>query len=287
MADFLICGTLAFDLIGRFDTPPGTVTRNVKLHQFDEAFGGCAMNIAYNLALLGHQAVPLVYVGSDYEPAYAAHVQRSGISERGIIRDEGARSARGIVLTGPDDTQFTAFYPGPSGSDRIAADTAALMDACRFDAAILAPDLPAKSRACAAAIAQVPLRVWCPGQYAEHVDAEDVQALWAAVDLVVVNRHEWEAVRPLLPEHALTDARPRQKIVVTGGPEPVLGLPEGLTLPVPEVPAQERVDPTGCGDAFVAALVAALVDGAPLAAAIRAGNALAARCLRRPGAQNH
>jgi len=287
MADFLVCGTLAFDLIGRFDSALDSTTRNVKLEQLDEGFGGCAMNIAYNLALLGHRATPLVYAGTDYEPDYATHVRRRGIDAIGIMRDPTRRSARGIILTGSDGAQFTAFHPGPSGLDRVAADAAALTARLRFDAAILAPDLPAKSLACAAAITRVPLRVWCPGQYAEHLDAAAVRALLAAVDLVLVNRHEWEVLRRIVPECAHREPGSALRVVVTGGPDPVVTLPDARTIPVDPVPAAERIDPTGCGDAFAAALTAALVAGQPLAAAVRAGSALAARCLRRAGAQNH
>jgi adenosine kinase len=288
MADILICGTLAFDLIGRFSTAElHPAARNVKLDRLDDGFGGCAMNIAYNLALLGHHAVPLVYAGSDYTPHYTEHVRRSGISELGIFHDPTSRSARGFVFTGPDDAQFTAFYPGPTGLGRVAEDLGALTGRLRFDAAILAPDLPAKTLACAAAISGIPLRVWCPGQYAEHIDAADARRLLAAVDLVLVNRHEWESLRQLVPEYTRSAAGSTYRIVVTGGPDPVLAYPDALTIPVPSVAPGERVDPTGCGDAFAAALTAALVEGRSLAAAIRAGISLAARCLRRPGAQNH
>jgi len=285
MARILVCGTLAYDIIGRCDTPLGASPHNVKLERIDEGFGGCAMNIAYSLKGLGHEPVPLVYVGDDYEPGYSTHVRRQGITEVGIVREPGARSPRGIVLTGSDGAQFTAFYPGPSGLDRVATDVRRLTGARGFDAAIFATDLPAKTLACANALADVPLRVWCPGQYAEHWSAELLHALIDRVDLVVVNRDEWQSLRARLPG-PLQPARPI-RLVVTQGPRPVLAIPDGLRVPVPAVDPARQIDPTGCGDAFVAALTAVLTEGLPLGDAVRAGIALARRCLGQLGAQRH
>lgn len=285
MARILVCGTLAWDLIGRFDAPLEPGTRNVKLDRLDEAFGGCAMNIAYSLRLLGADAVPLAYVGDDFEPRYAAHVRRHGIHEAGLVAVAGARCARGMVFTGSDGAQFTAFYPGPTGLDRLAEDLRRLRSGPPCDAAILAPDLPQKTRVCARELAGVPLRVWCPGQYAEHLARDDLLELLAAVDLVVANRHEWRALRARIEPRDLPPRPPR--LVITQGAQPVLVLPDRVRVRVPPVAAAEQRDPTGCGDAFVAGLTKALVAGAGITAAVEAGIALAARCLRCAGAQAH
>lgn len=285
MARILVCGTLAYDDIGAFDSPLGPDTRNVKLTRLDRGFGGCAMNIAYNLAGLGHRPVPFVYAGDDYSGPYARHVAASGISEAGIFRISGTPSARGIVLTGRDGGQITAFYPGPSGLDRWARDLDGVLAEDRFDAAILAPDLPEKTAGCAAAIASVPLVVWCPGQYAELLERADVLRVLERVGLVVVNRHEWDALRQRLDEHELAGGD--RRVVITDGAKPVEILPGRARVTVPAIAESAIVDPTGCGDAFVAALTGALLAAAPLHEAVAAGNRLAARCLSQCGAQSH
>lgn len=281
----LICGTLAYDDIGVFDTPLGPSTRNVKLERLDRGFGGCAMNIAFNLAGLGHQPVPFVYAGDDYSGAYARHVAAAGISESGIFRIPGTTSARGIVLTGRDGAQFTAFYPGPSGIERWAADLEAVLAEGAFDAAVLAPDLPAKSLGCAERLAELPLVLWCPGQYAELLERREIEAMLRRIRLLVVNRHEWQALLRQVPVEALLGGDLR--VVVTDGPAPAELLPDAVQVPVPPVPPEQVVDPTGCGDAFVAGLLAALLNGAALAPAVAAGHRLAGRCLAERGAQAH
>lgn len=285
MARILICGTLAYDDIGAFATPLGSDTRNVKLDRLDRGFGGCAMNIAYNLAGLGHRAVPFVYAGDDYSGDYARHVTSSDISESGIFRIPHTPSARGIVLTGSDGAQFTAFYPGPSGLTRWTDDLEAVLADEPFDAAILAPDLPAKTAGCARRLAGLDLLVWCPGQYAELLEAAHIEPLLDSCNLLVVNRHEWRALGRTIPADTLIDRIGR--VVVTDGAAPVTLFPGGTAVPVPKVPATAALDPTGCGDALVAGLTNALLHGEELRVAVAAGAALAGFCLRYRGAQRH
>ena len=285
MARILVCGSLAYDDIGAFDTPFSADTRNVKLYRLDRGFGGCAMNIAYNLAGLGHRPVPFVYAGDDYSGDYARHVAASGVSETGIFRISGTPSARGIVLTGSDGVQFTAFYPGPSGIDRWRRDLEAVFGEGVYDAAILAPDLPEKTVGCAERLAGAPFRLWCPGQYAELLVRAEIEPVLERVDLLVVNRHEWRALTSRLPAGDLL--RRSLRVVVTDGANPVELVVEGASVPVPPVPEHAVVDPTGCGDAFVAGLTNALVASASLEAAVTAGIRLAGRCIRHSGAQAH
>jgi adenosine kinase len=285
MARILVCGTLAYDDIGSFASPLSAGTRNVKLDRLDQGFGGCAMNIAYNLAGLGHRPVPFVYAGDDYSGEYARHVAETGISEAGIFRMASTPSARGIVLTGSNGAQFTAFYPGPSGLERWSRDLDAVLADEPFDAAILAPDLPEKMTGCAGRLATVPLKVWCPGQYAELLRRSEIEPVVAAVDLLVVNRHEWQALVSQVPATDLLAAV--AQVIITDGANPVELLPGGSRVAVPKLDASARVDPTGCGDAFVAALTSALLGGSRPEAAVAAGVSLAARCLGRRGAQSH
>jgi len=73
-------------------------------------------------------------------------------------------------------------------------------------------------------------------------------------------------------------------VVITDGANPVTLLHEKMQIAVPVAPA---VDPTGCGDAFAAALVGAKLRGRPLSEAVAAGVQQASRCLRLPGSQSH
>ncbi len=293
MARILICGTLAHDDIGEFDSALAPHTRNVKLTRLHRSFGGCAMNIAYNLAGLAHESLPFVYVGDDYAGGYARHVAARGISETGIFHLPGTPCARGIILTGSDGAQFTAFFPGPSGASRWQADLEGLLDGPvggSIDAAVIAPDLPEKMRGCARLLRDVPLSIWCPGQYSELLEPEDVRATADTVNLIIANRHEWAALCGRVPAVRLLDAG--RWALVTDGPRPVEILPEGARVPVPAAPANATTaaaghDPTGCGDAFVAGVTHGLLVGWSAVSAAALGVRLAGLCLLQRGAQAH
>lgn len=285
MARILVCGTLAYDDIGEFSSPVREGIRNVKLDRLDRSFGGCAMNIAYNLAGLGHQPVPFVYAGDDYSGPYAHHVARCGISEAGIFRMSGTPSARGIVLTGADGVQFTAFYPGPSGLDRYTRDLEQVTIGQPLEAAVIAPDLPEKMAGCAAALTQLRWRLWCPGQYAELLDTTVIGPTLQACNLLLVNRHEWLALCRHLPGRDIVAAA--GQVVITDGPNAVELLPAQVRVPVPALPPSSQIDPTGCGDAFAAALISRLIDEDDLRTGVADGIRLARRCLASRGAQTH
>ena len=71
----LICGSMAYDTIMVFGDrfanhilPDMIHILNVSflVPQLRREYGGCAGNIAYNLALLGDDGVPMATVGSDF-----------------------------------------------------------------------------------------------------------------------------------------------------------------------------------------------------------------------------
>lgn len=277
----LICGTLAYDLIGRFSGRLEAHSRNVKLDSMVNSFGGCAMNMAYNLRQLGHDPVPLVYAGDDFSPDYEQHLAGLGIRRDSIIQVPGIDCARGLILTDTDGAQFTAFYPGPTGLERLQGDLA-LHASQAYAGLMIAADLPEKMLACARAFSGIELRVWCPGQYAEMLSAAETREMLERVDILIANRHEWDALCRRLPAAEVSGQL--QEVVITDGPHPVTALHQRLVMPVPKASA---VDPTGCGDAFAAALVAATLEGKDRAEVLRGGIRQASLCLGRQGSQRH
>jgi adenosine kinase len=62
---------------------------------------------------------------------------------------------------------------------------------------------------------------------------------------------------------------------------------QGEKTTIPGVVASEIIDPTGCGDAFRAAMLFGLERGWPLARCARLGNRLGALKIASRGGQNH
>lgn len=79
-------------------------------------------------------------------------------------------------------------------------------------------------------------------------------------------------------------AVPDGLLVIKRGREPVLLLDHGRATEVPVERVDAVLDSTGAGDAFAAGYLTAALDGADPRESARAGSALAATALRRPGA---
>ena len=288
-------GALAYDVIGKTDkifdeSGPGL---NCKVTGQQEFFGGCAGNIAYGLKLLKTPYLLLSAAGSEDFRRYAQHLNHQ---LDGILTVKGAHCARANIITDPNGTQFTAFSPGPAidiDTWKVHLQNQAFES---LDLFVCAP-FPAPMMQAALRIAKTKngniLNVWVPGQYADSMDATTLDNALLYCDVLIGNTHEIAHIRKMLP-----DGLAQKTVIETDGARPVRALlADGnqRTLPTPAV--SPVVDPTGCGDAFVAGMVHALlktldesVEGhweRNINDIVRAGIRLAGRCLTERGSQTY
>ena len=243
------------------------------------------MNIAYTLKLLGQEPVPFVFVGSDMDADYAAHLDALGMDVSGINRMDAPYSSHGFVFTDCEQNQFTAFFGGP-GADvpDFASRLRRFAESSAFDYAILAPDLPTNMIA-AAGVARdcgIPF-LTDPGQNLTDFTAPEALRLVRLSDALIVNEYEYATLQRMAGE-ALRDLA---LLVVTEGERGAFwrSATEGAGRQ-PAV-AATVVDSTGCGDAFRGGFVAARLRGATLRDAVRAGGVAAAIVLETVGCQAH
>ena len=116
----LVCGSLAFDSIATF---PGRFADQImpnQLHVLNVSFlvptlrrefGGCAGNIAYNLARLGGAPIVLAAVGSDGDD-YLARLRAWGATTDHVRTVADSFTAQAFIITDLDNNQITAFHPG-------------------------------------------------------------------------------------------------------------------------------------------------------------------------------
>ena len=282
MGSILVTGTLAYDDICFHADHWSRETRNIKLTRLESSYGGCAMNIAYNLKKLGLEPLPVVHAGDLDFAAYATHLAELGVNDIGVIRVADARCSKGIIFTGPDGTQITAFYPGPATTHQSVERIEALGGNHAIDASIIAPDLPESMLEIAIALQDTRNRFWCPGQYADRLTEPLIRSAASNVDTLIVNRHEFEAME----QTVRGVANLFQVLVITEGPGPVTLVTDGGSTTV-AVPKTQMIDPTGCGDAFTAGFVTGQLGGRTLPDCALEGIGLAARCLVCYGAQAH
>ena len=286
----LLTGTLAIDHVGNY---PGTfselprhggINLSVQLDRIERRFGGCAMNIAYTLKLLGEDPVPFVFVGRDFDRDYARHLADAGIDMAGIQFMEAAYSSHAFIFTDRDQNQFTGFFSGPAVVGDLASRLRRILAERRFDYAIVAPDLPGNMVAAATVLtdAGIPF-ITDPGQNLTDFNAADALALVRLSRIVVVNEYEYATLKGLVG--GVLDTL--DLVVVTQGERGTRWRSATDGTGHEHAVSAAVVDPTGCGDAFRAGFLAARLRGADVRDAVRAGGVTSALVLEASGTQSH
>jgi len=289
----LICGSLAFDSIATF---PGRFAEQIlpdRLHILNVSFlvpslrrefGGCAGNIAYNLAALGGDAVVVAAVGND-GAGYVDRLRSWGVDTAQVRSMADAFTAQAFIMTDLDNNQITAFHPGAMQ----AAHEIAIPKRDDLDLAIIAPDgREAMLRhAEQLAAAKVPF-IFDPGQGLPMFDGPALRHFIGQATWVTVNDYEAQMLseRTGLGLEAMSRSHLRG-VVVTLGADGCDVWQGGERTHVPGFAAEQIVDPTGCGDAFRSALLYGLERAWPLERCARLGNRLGALKIASRGGQNH
>ncbi len=293
----LICGSLAFDTITTF---PGRFAEQImpdQVHILNVSFlvptlrrewGGCAGNIAYNLQAIGGQPVILAALGVD-GGEYQARIAAWGADISLIYRDPALHTAQCHITTDRDNNQIAAFHPGAmSHAHHIEVPSRAF----RGDLAIgiIAPDgRDAMWQHAHQMHAQHIPFIFDPGQQLPQFNGEEHKEILGLATWVAVNDYEAKMLQERTGEDAQAiSRRPNiQGVVVTLAEHGCDVWVRGECTRVPGVQATELLDPTGCGDAFRAALLYGLEKGWPLARCAALGNRLGALKIASKGPQNH
>ncbi len=289
----LICGSLAFDTITVF---PGRFAQQLlpeQLHilnvsflvpELRREFGGCAGNIAYSLAQLG--GAPLVMAATGPDGAeYIERIKGWGASTDLIKVVEGSYTAQAIIITDADNNQITAFHPGAMQSAHLTR----VPQRSDIAVAIVAPDGrdAMLQHAEQLAEAKVPF-IFDPGQGLPMFDGAELKHFVDLATWVTVNDYEARLLtdRTGLSLEALSRSH-LKGVIVTLASEGCDLWQDGVCTRIPGVPATAVVDPTGCGDAFRAALLHGIEKGWALSRSVALGNQLGALKIACRGGQNH
>ena len=288
----VICGSLAFDTImsfqGRFSEqilPDQLHILNVSflVPALRREFGGCAGNIAYGLKQLGGRPLPMATVGSD-GAEYVARLQGLGISTEFIREVADSYTAQAMIMTDRDNNQITAFHPGAMMQAHTVQVTA------RSDIAlgIISPDgrdamLQHAEQFKAAGIPFV----FDPGQGLPMFDGKELANFVELAAWVTVNDYEARLLSDRTGLSCAELSKRVQGLIVTLGAEGCEVWVAGEKTVVPPVTAADVLDPTGCGDAFRAALLFGLEKGWPLLKCAELGNRVGAHKIASRGGQNY
>jgi ribokinase len=252
-----VVGSVNLDIVvrcERFPRPGETVTDA----SFERHSGGKGANQAVAASRLGAQVRFVGCVGDDT----FADEALSGLRGAGVDLDVNTVDApTGVALITVDSTGETEIVVAPGANSAVGPDV-------EVSGAVLCQlEIPVQTVAAAAAQADffclnaAPSRVLPPGTVER-------------ADLVIVNRHELDALRD-----------PRGLVALTLGAEGAVLLEGGEEIARARPPQVEAVDGTAAGDAFAACLVVSLLDGRAREDALARACAAGALAASRHGAQ--
>ena len=288
----LVCGSLAFDTIMTFEGRFAEQILPSQLHILNVSFlvpglrrefGGCAGNIAYGLRLLGSGVTPLATVGSD-GAEYIERLRGLGVNVDHVAVDADSYTAQAMIMTDRDNNQITAFHPGAMSQAHLNP----VPVGERIALGIVAPDGRDAMTSHAHQLHQAGIPfVFDPGQGLPMFSGPELLAFIEQATWVAVNDYE---ARMLCERTGLTLKAIAAKVkglVVTLGGEGCEVWEDGLATRVPGTPATAVLDPTGCGDAFRAALLHGLSQGWDLRRCAELGNRMGAAKIATHGPQNY
>jgi len=275
----VVCGGVNIDIgahsfapLRAKDSNPGKV---------ELSLGGVGRNIAHNMRLLGVPTYLLTAVGGD---SRASQVEESckelGIDLSHALRVPDGRTST-YVFVGDSDGDMAVAVADMEICEKLTPDYFALQKELLDGAAAVVVDanLPRESIAHLVEHCAAPLFV----DPVSTVKAEKLQGLLSHVHTLKPNRMEAE----LLSGVTVTDeaslyraadtllAAGLQRVFLSLGADGVLAADHERKIHLHNLPAR-MVNTTGCGDAFMAAVARAFLDGADLETAAKRGLAASA-----------
>ena len=288
----LICGSFAYDHIMVFPDyfknhilPEKVHILNVSFMVPDmrREFGGCAGNIAYNLHILGGDAIPMGTVGHDFG-AYATWMDEKGINREYVREVENTYTAQAFITTDLDDNQITAFHPGAMAFSHLNK----IGDVNGCSIGIVSPDGRDGmiEHALQFAEADIPF-IFDPGQGMPMFDGKDLERFVEQATWITVNDYEWQLMQERTGYAPHEVAELVEALIITKGGDGSVVYTKQHRHEIPAAKTEILHDPTGCGDAYRAGLLYGLMNDMDWETTGRIASLMGAIKIEAHGTQNH
>jgi adenosine kinase len=288
----LICGSIAFDSVmvfhGRFRDhilPDRIHLLNVSflVPSLRRNYGGCAGNIAYNLALLGGRGAPMATVGHDFAP-YGDWLRERAVDLTYVREVADEFTAQAFITTDLDDNQITAFHPGAMSHSHVNR----VPDGAGITLGIVAPDGRdgMVQHATQFAEAGIPL-LFDPGQGLPMFGGRELLDFVGKSAWIAVNDYEGQLLAERTGLTLREIAKRVRALIVTRGAEGSVIHADGRECVIPAVRPEAIVDPTGCGDAYRAGLIHGLQNGLDWETTGRIASLMGSIKIAHAGTQHH
>jgi adenosine kinase len=246
-------------------------------------FGGCAGNIAYNLALLGVDVAPLATVGVDFGP-YREWFEKCGIDQRYLKEVDNSYTAQAYIITDLDDNQITAFHPGAMNF----ADSLDIPLDIETRIGLVSPNGREGmiKHARQYAEAGIPF-MFDPGQGLPMFSGEELLGFFEQANWVAVNDYESQLLKDRTGMTEKELAARVDALIITMGRDGSRIYTQGKLIEIPMVDPVSVKDPTGCGDAYRAGIIYGLLNDFDWETSGRIGALMGSIKIGKHGTQNH
>lgn len=249
-------------------------------------FGGCAGNIAYTLKLLGGDPLVMATVGEDFA-LYRNWLEQNDIRLDHITLVEDSFTAQAFITTDIDNNQITAFHPGAMNfaHQNKVQDVTNLSD---YQLGIVSPDGrdAMLHHAQQFVDAGIPF-LFDPGQGLPMFNGDELIKFCDQASYLIVNDYESQMMMEKTGKSLQELANRVDAMIVTRGSRGSQIIEAGQQIDIPAVNVTNAVDPTGCGDAYRAGLMFAMMKGVDWRTAGQVAALCGAIKVEQSGTQNH
>jgi len=246
--------------------------------------GGCAPNIAYNLALLGERPLVMAAAGQDFSE-YRTWLEAHGVDTAGVVEVPDEFTASFFVSTDRENNQIASFYTGAMAH----AHKLSFRDLqAPADLAIISPNDPEAMRKYPRECKELGIPyIYDPSQQVIRLSGDDLRQGLEGSRMLIVNDYEFEMIRNKTGMSEDQVLCCTGALVVTRGSQGSTIWAGGQRVDIPVVKPKCEADPTGVGDAYRAGIIKGMSMGLPWHVICRMGSLAATYVLEHPGTQNH
>jgi adenosine kinase len=289
----VVTGSIAFDYIMSF---PGRFREHFLPDQLDNISlsflvdsmkkqrGGCAANIAYNLALLGERPLLMATAGQDFGE-YRKWLDQHGVDTSAVREYADEFTSSFFVSTDLDQSQIASFYIGAMGR---AGELSFKQLPVKPDIVIISPNDPKAMTQYVRECKELGLLyIYDPSQQIVRLSDDDLREGIDGSAITITNDYEFEMLRNRLHLDEAGFLNCAEVLIITRGADGSTILTHTQRYDVPAVVTARPIDPTGVGDAYRAGLIRGMALGLPWATIGRVAALAATYVIENHGPQNH
>jgi len=291
--NIVVTGSIAFDYIMSF---PGHFREHFLPDQLDNISlsflvdsmnkqrGGCAANIAYNLALLGERPLLMATAGQDFGE-YRKWLDQHGVDTSAVREYPDEFTSSFFVSTDLDQSQIASFYIGAMGR---AGELSFKGLASKPDVVIISPNDPQAMTQYVRECKDLGIRyIYDPSQQIVRLSDDALRECIDGSAITITNDYEFEMLRNRLHMDEAAFLKCAQVVIITRGADGSTILTREQRYAIPAVLTARPIDPTGVGDAYRAGLIRGLALSLPWETIGRVAALAATYVLENHGPQNH